>query len=330
MISIIVSCYNAEKYIKNCLNAVFASRYDDFEVIAIDDFSTDKTVPYLRSFKKRSNFRLLQNKCNLGPSISRNRATKQAKGTILFFLDNDTIIHENCLKNIAVFMSAHPTSGGGQCLLLKNEKTVESAGNFLSFVGFPYGVGVNERIDKFQSTFYILGSKTAGCVIRKKIFQTLRGFDEDMRMHLEDTDINWRAWFTGYTMNFIPTAKIIHINKGTPSLQTKKQIVYEGSKNMMKMLIKNLEIATLFWVLPVNITTWIVVMFRFLITGQPYLSLLVWKGISWNIWNIHHTLGSRALIQKSAKRSLLTNHIIFGPLSFQNILAKGWRWISHV
>lgn len=142
--------------------------------------------------------------------------------------------------------------------------------------------------------------------------------------------MNWRAWFTGYTMNFLPDAKVIHINKSDVSPAVKEKIYYEGPKNMIKMLIKNLEVRTLIWVLPLNIAGWVVVMLKFLITGQQYLSLLVWKGIWWNIWNFRHTFKSRKHIQKNTKINTLTNRIIFGPISFQNILSKGWRWISHV
>ena len=92
LISIIIPCFNSEKYINNCLNSVLNQTHKNLEIIIIEDYSNDNTYSILSDFSKiDSRIILLKNSQNLGVSYSRNLGLSIAKGDYICFLDSDDI-----------------------------------------------------------------------------------------------------------------------------------------------------------------------------------------------------------------------------------------------
>ena len=92
LVSIITPSYNSEKYISETIQSVINQTYQNWELVIVDDASTDTTVKIIQEFIKQDNrIKLLQNKANKGAAFSRNRATKVAKGDYIAFLDADDL-----------------------------------------------------------------------------------------------------------------------------------------------------------------------------------------------------------------------------------------------
>ena len=87
--SIITPTFNRCNKLTNSLNSVFGQTFTNFELIIIDDASTDDTQILLQNFSKQHEFINLNNKFNLGVNKSKNIATSVAKGNYLIFLDSD-------------------------------------------------------------------------------------------------------------------------------------------------------------------------------------------------------------------------------------------------
>ena len=97
-ISLIIPLYNAEKYLWPCLNSVVEQTFKDFEVLCINDESTDRTEDIVKSFQRMDNrFRLITQK-NAGCSMARNRGIKEAKAPYIALLDQDDILHPQALE----------------------------------------------------------------------------------------------------------------------------------------------------------------------------------------------------------------------------------------
>ena len=103
-LSVIVAVYNAERYVQESLDSIFAQPYEDFELILIHDASTDNTLKLLKPYAERDNVILLQNKYNEGYGYSRNRGFVAAKGEYIAIHDADDITLPNRFQKEVNFL----------------------------------------------------------------------------------------------------------------------------------------------------------------------------------------------------------------------------------
>ncbi len=99
--SIIIPIYNVEKYLTECLDSVFKQTYTCYEVICVEDASTDRSLDILEKYAKRDQIKLLINNQNKGLSYSRNRGLLEAIGEYVLFIDSDDYIDMNLLETIS-------------------------------------------------------------------------------------------------------------------------------------------------------------------------------------------------------------------------------------
>ena len=108
-VSILVTVFNREKYLAECLTSILSSSISDFEVIVVDDQSTDRSVEIARKFAERDQrIKVHVNPKNLGDYPNRNRAASLASGTYLKYVDSDDMIGPDCLKKLLEAMEANP------------------------------------------------------------------------------------------------------------------------------------------------------------------------------------------------------------------------------
>ena len=101
-ISVIIPIYNCEKYIKECLSSLFEQTFKNFEIICINDGSTDNTLKILKEFKELDNRIYVFNQNNTGPGITRNIGMNKSKGEYLIFLDSDDIFKKTMLEELYI------------------------------------------------------------------------------------------------------------------------------------------------------------------------------------------------------------------------------------
>lgn len=92
LISIIIPCHNVEKYVEECINSVLNQDYENWECIAINDGSKDRTLEVLKKLEAKSNKIKVLAKQNSGPSDTRNMGIGLAKGDFIYFLDSDDVL----------------------------------------------------------------------------------------------------------------------------------------------------------------------------------------------------------------------------------------------
>ena len=98
--SFIVPVYNTKKYLKKCLNSLVKQTYKDFEIIVINDGSTDNSMDIINDYsKKYKNIKVINQK-NQGLSMARNNGVKEAKGKYILFIDSDDYVNADLLENI--------------------------------------------------------------------------------------------------------------------------------------------------------------------------------------------------------------------------------------
>lgn len=103
LVSIIMPNYNCEKYVAETIKSVLAQTYTNWELIFVDDCSTDNSIEVVRSFQDER-IRILKNEKNSGAAVSRNYALREAKGEWIAFLDSDDLWLPEKLEKQLAFM----------------------------------------------------------------------------------------------------------------------------------------------------------------------------------------------------------------------------------
>ena len=102
MLSIIITAYNAEKTIERCINSILENEYNDYEIIVINDGSSDKTEKVIELFA--SDKIKYFSKKNTGVADSRNFGIEKAKGEYITFIDSDDYVSNNYFKNLDKYL----------------------------------------------------------------------------------------------------------------------------------------------------------------------------------------------------------------------------------
>ena len=105
MVSVIMPAFNAMATIESSIDSVINQTYDDWELLIVDDASSDETVKMIRAARiKDKRIRLFTNERNIGTAMSRNKAVLQARGEYIAFLDSDDLWHKDKLVKQLEFM----------------------------------------------------------------------------------------------------------------------------------------------------------------------------------------------------------------------------------
>lgn len=107
LVSIIIPFFNEEYYLYETLNTVFNQTYKKWELILVNDNSTDNSVNKIKNFIKDKRIKLIHNKHNFGPAKSRNIGLKHVKGEYICFLDSDDLWHPQKIEKQLNFMIKH-------------------------------------------------------------------------------------------------------------------------------------------------------------------------------------------------------------------------------
>ncbi|MEA3213417.1 MAG: hypothetical protein QOE70_6474 [Chthoniobacter sp.] len=212
-ISIIIPVFNKISLTAQCLNTLLARRngFEDFEIIVIDDHSTDNTPDLLRSYGDQ--IRVVTHPSNCGFAISSNDGANLALGEYLLFLNNDTIPQPGWLGALVRYADARPKAAAVGAKMLFPNHTVQHAGVVICHDKFPRHIYAtfpsdHPAVNKSRQ-FQII---TAGCALmRKEAFQRARGFDPAYRNGLEDVDLCLRLGEMGYELHYQHESVLIHL-----------------------------------------------------------------------------------------------------------------------
>jgi glycosyltransferase involved in cell wall biosynthesis len=139
-LTIVIPIFNAGKYLNECLDSILTQTYENFELICVNDCSSDNSLEILTDYSKQdARIKIINNSTNLGPGANRNLGIKSAKGKYITFVDaDDFYLHKNCLHELMKQMKENDLD-----LLIYNHKEFDN--NTQSFVpetqkkfGFPY------------------------------------------------------------------------------------------------------------------------------------------------------------------------------------------------
>ena len=207
--------------------------YDNFEIILVDNNSTDGTVEFIT--KNYPSLIIIKLDSNKGFAEPNNVAAKISKGKYLLFLNNDTVVTPNFISEMVKVMETDKKIAVCQSLLLKPDGSVDSSGDFIDHLGVVYNS--KTKIDEIRE---VSSARGASMLVRSDIFEKLDGFDQKFFITFEDVDLCWRSWILGYRVLIIPTSIVYH-EGGITIKKIKSEIAFHGFKNQLAMKITNFE-----------------------------------------------------------------------------------------
>jgi glycosyltransferase involved in cell wall biosynthesis len=239
MVSVIIPCYNASKTISRALESVANQTYKDFEIVIVDDGSTDKSKDVIDDFMRIYNDLVISYlyQKNSGPSKARNVGVTHAKGEYIAFLDADD---EWNAQKLYIQVS------------IIQDKKLEFLGSTYQYEAFDDNMKNKKSIlKKFSFSNLLLKTQfsTPGVIIKKSLFLKFNGFDTDMK-YSEDNDL-WLRIAVKRDLYLIVEPKLIRLHKkvyGESGLSNNMVGMYLGELYILKKLLKNKSISILKYV----------------------------------------------------------------------------------
>lgn len=195
-ISVVIPNYNGSKTIGKCLEAVLSSAYTPFEVIVVDDASTDDSVEVISAFPCR----LIRFDEHAGASKARNTGARASAGELIFFIDADCIVEKDTLSHVQ-----KASTGKGGVVIGGSYTQLPYDSSFFSTF---QSIFINYSELRREEPDYIA---THSMAIEKRIFETSGGFPERFLPIIEDVEFSHRIRRSGYKLLMDPDILVRHI-----------------------------------------------------------------------------------------------------------------------
>lgn len=212
-VSIVIPVLNKIEYTQRCIEAIYRDNTSvNFEVIIIDNGSTDGTKKYLNSLNKE-NLIVISNTKNLGFVDACNQGVDFSNGKYIVFLNNDTVPLKNWLEEMVLTIKQDNSIGIVGAKLIYPNDTLQEAGGIIwnDASGWNYGRGDNPNKPQYNFLKEVDYCSGACMIITKKLFLEVGGFDKRYSpAYYEDTDLCFSVRKLGYKVIYNPFIEIIH------------------------------------------------------------------------------------------------------------------------
>lgn len=317
LVSIIIVNYNGKKYLKNCFDSICKINYPNFEVIFVDNGSGDESLTFVKTYYPE--VKILELKENLGLAIASNKGAEISKGKYLFFLNNDTIVDSNILRELVKVTESDPKIGACACNVFTYDSKHE-IGSGLSCDRFGYPCG------NLGAVFY----PDAAIFVRKSVFQEIEGFDPKLFLYGEDRDLCWRIWLQGYRIEPVRSAKFLHDSActliGAGEYRTNIWKRELGERNLIRSMLKNYSLSSLFYILPQYLCLSFLEIIALLCMGQIKAVKQAYFGAYfWNIANFRDTWGEH---KKINNKRVISDRVIRKKMTKQIGKIQVFKWVG--
>lgn len=236
--SIIIPNWNGEDYIIDCLDSLSNQSFKDFEVIVVDNGSTDNSLKLME--EKYPKVKIKKLSYNTGFAVAVNKGIKMSKAKYVVLINNDTYAEKNWLKELVETMEKTDYGFAASKMLFYDNRThVNTAGDELTKYGWAKQIGFGMKDGtRFSKDKEIFSASGGSVIIRKSLFDQVGYFDEKFFAYLEDVDWCFRAQLMGYKGLFVHTSKIYHhVSATTKKLSTFGE--YLTVRNTLAMIYKD-------------------------------------------------------------------------------------------
>ena len=255
-LSVVIVSYNVRSYLEQCLQSVQrALEGTEGEVFVVDNHSDDDSLKTVREHYPW--VRLIENQENLGFSKANNQAIRQAQGDYVLLLNPDTVVADDTLRRVLMFMDEHPKAGAAGVMMCYEDGSRAPE----SRRALPTPWVAAQKMMGFTKRYYMSDLpwdqpcrievvSGAFCLLRHKALQVVGLLDEDFFMYGEDIDLSYRLIKGGWQNWYLPY-DIIHY-KGESTQKTSFRYVHVFYQAMLIFFRKHYGHLSFFFTLPVQ------------------------------------------------------------------------------
>ncbi|MFX1409874.1 MAG: glycosyltransferase [Promethearchaeota archaeon] len=207
-VSIIIPIKNRVNLLPNLIKNLLNLNYPQYEIIIVDDCSTDNTKDLLRKYPIKS----ISLEKSVGSAKARNIGIKEAKNDIIALTDSDCFVSRNWLKNLVPFLDEYDMVGGRVVFYDRAEMKLN-----------PFNQKKKIVITKESSINFL---NTSNMMFKKYVWNSTGGF---LNYRIEDLEFSWRSLRKGFKLIYVPKGLVIHHGKRNPLQNIKKYLQYGKS-----------------------------------------------------------------------------------------------------
>jgi GT2 family glycosyltransferase len=247
--SIIVLCWNNNQTLPKCLDAVNAQTDQDFEILLIDNGSTEPISRDLLDKYSRLVIYFYTLEQNTGFAGGNNFAASRAKGNYLVLLNADAYPNPDWLETIRIGIKKYPNCFFASKLIMANSpERMDGMGDVYHFSGLVWRNAYNTPISSYHSQEKeVFSACGAAAIYPSDAIKRVNGFDDDYFSYVEDIDLGFRLRLIGYKCIYLPNAVVYHVGSGSTARRSDLSVYY-GQRNLVWTFIKDVP-GIYMWVL---------------------------------------------------------------------------------
>ena len=294
-ITVSIVNFNGARFLEELLLSLTSQTYRRFEVLFIDNGSTDGSVEFVRS--SYPEIKVIAQPDNQGFARAGNLAMGSSPHDFVALLNTDLRLGPAWLERLATTMFSDKSIAAVASKLRFHDRPdyLNGVGGAMNRLGYTWDRGMNqEDRGQLDQPAEVLFASAGAALFRKAAFQEAGGFDEKFFMYHEDVDLCWRLWLLGFRVITAPSAVVYH-HFGGATKESKGMRWREllGERNNMRSLLKNYELPN-----AIRAIT------RMMLLRQPASRKLAQiRNLLWNLANLPNTLRHRRDIQRRRVRS---------------------------
>lgn len=251
-ITVVIPNYNGIRFLKECLDAVFAQVPDtpEYEVLVVDNGSADGSLNLLRESYPQVRVEALPE--NTGFCHAVNLGLRLSSAPYVILLNNDTKVKSEFIKNLcyAIENKSDAFSVSAKMLMWNNPELLDDAGDRYCVFGWAYARGKGKPAEQYSVPCEIFSACGGAAIYRKSVLEEIGYFDEEHFAYMEDLDIGYRARIYGYRSYYEPTAEVIHYGSASSGSRYNEWKTSLASANNIYVAGKNMPLLQWIWNLP--------------------------------------------------------------------------------
>lgn len=208
--SIVIVNTDEIHHLQRCLPSIYTQNYPDYEVLVIDNASTDGSIAFIQ--QNFPQVRIIENQKNLGYAGANNVGFDNAAGDTVAVLNPDTRVEPDWLLELVLALEEDPTAGLAtpKILLMDDPSLINTCGNEITYSGLTVCRGLDQPADQFKEKEIVSAVSGAAFVIKRAVLDEIGGFDDRFFIYYEETDLCLRAMLAGYKCLYVPTSVVYH------------------------------------------------------------------------------------------------------------------------